>query len=899
MENKQTKNKKIKLIATGLGASLLLAGTLIGSGFGFAKAVKERGPEDNLFNQRTLIQADINAEDGTTLREVGNYVNETIEFLGINNSKVYITDFDNIDRLIIDIPVSTYITEKDDNDKLIDTFSDLGNNEKFVKEVAKIYATALFNNNLDFRSTTGEQIFVKQNNGFIFDETVLETETENETFSLKVNSGYGDYDFYTKSSISYKNGVPIINVGFEKNNGKNDYLNLFKEFNEYLTISPETSYNIWFGYDQLVEFGTNVTGETFVPEEHLGEKWIKPFYVTTSSSSIMSSRFADKITIQKDVGFNENEAKFYSKKINNTDSFTIDYSSINVSLYMNEKSKVILIVMASILLVVIITIIGLMLWYLGLLGLIASAGFILINLFVALIYSGSGLIVTSIGLIGLIVLAFLSAWMIFIVANKYRKDNDDKYISSFRRYTDKLKGFNREIFSPMLTITILAFVAGLFLPAIIASILYLVVIGNVLAYFMAILIQLSYFGIDVITNFTKDYYDVKWSLMIGRVDSLWNKKINYNDSLSKKRTTIISLSSIIVFLLSVFVGGALFLTTGSSVNTNIYGTQDYYYNVKLIDSNTEYKEFNILSEEGLIGISTTYEKTALLENQIKSSLKEAGIKVKDISLVRNDEITFFPTTSIDESDWNIELVDNATFGFNVITLKSIEDTEKVKQNLLNIGCEINEDFLSMSNGQYSKITNVTDNTIAINAVLMILALILVFSIIALFVSRWGAALTVIITTTIEAIFVYAPLFMLFIPFVQIMLLPIALLMCLSAGVKVYIIRKVKEESQKTENVWIKCTEQNQFLILLVSITFVIMSLFLIPLVGVIYAITFGIYALWIGFVTLITQRYVFTYFARVFTNFNDKVRKNKVSDDITRSKNSDEPQEEYIEGVNM
>ncbi len=919
MENKENKNKKIKAIASGVGASLLLAGTLIGSGFGFAKAVEERGEIDNIFNQRALIQSDIELEGDTTLREVGEYVNETLDFLGVNNSKVYVTTFDNVDRLIIDIPVGTYISTMDKEDTLIDAMTNSETNEKFVKEIAAIYSTALFNNNLDFRSSDGQKIFKKSGNSYTFDSSVLAQETEPET-EVRSATNYGDYDFYSGSSVSYQNGVPVINVKLSKNNGKDEYLNLFKEFNEFIITNPGTTYNVWFGYEQLVEFGENVTGSEFNPEDYVSEKWIKPFYVTTSTSAIMSSRFDDELTIQKDTGFSEKEAQFYSRKINNTNSFSVDTSSVNVSLYMNEKSKVILIVMASILLIVIITIVGLMLWYLGLLGLIAASGFVLVNLFAALIYSTSGLTVTVIGLLALLILAFVSAWLIFVVANKYRKGNDDKYLSSFKRYTEKLKGFNREVFAPLITITILSFVCGVFLPAIIAATIYIVVIGNVMAYGVALLIQLSYFAIDSIMNFTKEYYDVKWSLIIGRVDPLWNKEIKYNDSLSKKRTTLISLSSIIVLLLSVFVGGVLFATTGSTVNTNMYGTESYYYNVKLIDPNSEYGQFDIANGDNIDNIYTAYEETEYLEAEVKKAFKDSGIKVKDISLVRNDEITFYPTTPIDEDDWDIDLADNVTFGFNVVTKEEITDFTTLNEKLALIdtnnfedsgieytgelsgattGFVVNNDFLSVANTEASELINITDNIVAINSIKMMLIFIIVFAIIALFIGRWGAALTVIISTAIEAIFVYAPIFLLFIPFMQILLFPVALLMSLSAGVKVYIMKKVREQDRKTEDVWIKCTETNQFLILLISFIFVAMSFVMIPALGFIYSMVFALFSLWIGFVTLITQRYVFTYFARVLTNFNEKVRSNKVSDDIRRSENSNEPQEEYIEGVNM
>lgn len=925
MENKNNKNKKMKIWGTAVGASLLLLGTLVGSGFGFANAVKNKGELDNAYNQRVLIETNVNLEGDTTISQVGDYVDDTLQFLGVNNATVYTTGESGDEKIIIDAPISTYINsfDKEKDNSLAETMNSSENNTNFVKAVGELFIATLFNNNLDFRTTTGDQIFTKTGNDFEFNSEVFNTE-ETETESFRSTSNYGDYDFYSNADVSYSNGVPVINVGISSFNGTDKYLNLFKDFFNFLESNPDTEYVVWFGYDQLQEFVGNLTGESN-PDLYATygtSNWIKPFLVTKTKNNIMNSRFDNDITISSSSNFSEKQASFYARKINNSNSFTADASSINVSLYMNQKSKVALYVMAVLLLIVLILISILMIWYLGLLGLIASASFILVNLFAALIYSTAGLTVTMLGLVGLLILMFISAWMIFLTINRYRLNNDDKYLSPFKRYLEKLKEFNKEMFTSVVTVSILAFVCGIFLPAIISAILFVVVIGNVIAFGLCIFNQLIIFAIDSIIGFTKEYYDVKWSLIIGRIDPLWKKDIKYNDSISKARTTVISLSSIVVLLVAALFGGISYATTGSAINSSLFTTENFYYNVQLVDP-TDFGSFSAMDAEEsgineLSMVDTAYELTNTYKDDVKEVFKSES-KVTSISTVRNDSLTFRGKADLSEGDSEFKEVfeDEMSFGFNITTSdklsnKQIEaingglskiipeaNSEIEYSEKLGTGFEINSDKLSLTDNKATRLINVTANNQAINGIWMLLIAILAFSLVAIFIGRWGGALTILITSSIEAIFIYAPLFLFVIPFVQIILFPVALLFCLSSGIKAYILKKVKDSERRTEDVWIKNTEKLQFLILLVSLLFAITSLLFIPVVGVVNAIVFGLYSLWIGFTALIVQRYVFTYFARILTNFNDKVRDNKVNDDIRRSKNSNEPQEEYIEGVNM
>lgn len=925
MKKEQSQNyKKLKLIASVTGASLILIISILGSSYGIYSSATNSGDLDNTFNQRALIESDISLSEGTTIREAGDSIDDTLEFIGFNNTNVYISGEGKQSRVIIDTPISSYVSDQD-SDNVIDASKTPETNISFLEEVAGIYSTTLFNPNLDFRSTDGQQIFTKTDKGYEYDGSVLETDDDTtESYAFKTSGKYNDYDFYKSASVSYSNGQPVINVSLNDNNTQTTFLNAFQEFNKDLEAGGKT-FDIWLGYDQLEDFLQIVTGDTSANlYDYKDSKYVKPFYIGSSSSTIMNSKYADRITIKTDNRLSDKEAKFYAKKINNTELFTAsnETGTVNVSLYTSQKSKIALYVMALLFILVIFVIAAIMLWYLGLLGLLASSVFLAVNAIVVAIFASASLTVTMMALISLIVLAFVSGWLIFVLTNRYRFDNEDKYLTPTKRYFEKLRIFNKELFASVVSISILVFVAGMLLPAIIASPLYIFVIGIVLTYAMCLLLQLAIYGVDSLINFTGEYFDCKWSPIIGRIDPLWNKEIKYNDSISKRRTTILTLSSIIVLLISFIMGGGMYLTTGSAINTNMYSTQSYYYNVRVIDA----KEVSMINsdEEQLDPVDSFYDATKTLEDDVREAFKDAGYRPTSINLVRNDAVAFGPISGIDEISPENKLQDDASFGFNITTSKKIEGNsiDKVNEKLAEIetqgisvtsddidltidlsdgakGFEINENKLSLNNSNPSKFISISSESEIEKTIFMMIIVILVFGFITIFVAKWGAALSVMISSSVEAILFMAPLFVLFLPYAQILLLPLTMLFTLSASVKIYITKKVKNSEKKTEDVWIKNTERSQFLILLVSAIISILSLLLIPVYGLALGIIFGLFTLWFGFISLITQRYVFTYFAKILTGFNDRVRNNKISDDIRRSKSSDEPQEEYIEGVNM
>lgn len=902
--------KALKKIGGLLSVILISISVLTGVGFGFYKSVKSNPGTDNSYNNKVKITAhvDIDKDSGKTIKDAAKYIQDTFEFLGMKNSTVSTVGDDTV---MITSPVTSYDhTNNDDYSSVLEMMENSNNNSNYVKEIANIILPIFINGTIDFRTVNGDPIFGMDSNGqyrFLSENMELPDASNPDITTPEVDNYVAPYetttppgDFYTDAKVVQVNGKPVIEIGIKDHGNDNAaYINMFKDFDAWLfsnSINVESStgsseYMIYFNFNSLskalIEYVDVVTDITNVDDYILTNSKLRPLYITSSSSSLMASKFDDKIQISGD--FNDKQADYFVSKINNGSAMR--FNNFSISMSMNEISKVILLVMAIILLLIIIIIIFSFVSYFGLLGVITSIGFLLTTLFMALIFSASGLTLSGIILGSLIFSVFISAYMFYHATDMYKKNNQDKFISTTTRFLSKYKEINKSLFFSIFSLVVIIYVSALMLPIVVTLPLYLIAITIVLSYVTIafLFIPLVYFY-DYLLEFSKEENNKKWFWMDGFNNEI-KIKLNFEVKGIKQKTFAMSLTGIIVLLLSLIIGGAIFASTGSSANINLYGTNNYIYNVKLIDGQA------IDMEEEPYNVNISYEAANDKSDEVEKSFKDAGIKVNNIETIRFDEIS--------KDDGGLE----STFGFQITSTSEVTNesmntiNEKLPEeySLINGTSENGYDGMSLINGQSEKIISYTENNIIISALLSLLVLIFSIALIILLISNWGVSLAAIVSTMLESVFIITPIFILFIPYNLLIWFPIFIFLSISGALKIMVSQEVKREEIK-KNKWSRVSKKKILLIPLIAIILLFIELLMIGSYGFLLILPLILITIFAPMIIFIVQQFVFPYFAEILGDFRDKVKENKLKDDIKNSQNSKEngkSKEEMIDGVNM
>ena len=901
MESNQKNYKWIRR-KTGIFLTVILAIiSIVGIGFGFNKAVKNSSSIDSRYNDYVQIETKVNFKSSDkNIDDAANSIHSTFKFLGIQNSTINIIGSD---TLIISNPVSSYF----DNEKnSIDMMGEYENNISYFSEMVSLTTSLLFNGTLDFRTEDGQEIFPygkipgSSKEGYYFSEENMtsgniEEEYDETSNSTTTNSSISPGEFYKSASISYSKGYPVIKIGIKpKGNSSSDYKTMFTNFNNYINSNETTNYVVWFNFDETFKI-LNILGlvdskETMY-ETVSNNTTLRPLYSTATDEPVFNN-FYENI-IQLKGTYTEREAKYFVSKINNSNSFK--YSD----------TKLILIVMASILLVMIIGIIFSFVTYFGLLGVISSIAFLIINSFMIVIYSLSGIAVTGLGLSALFIIALFSAMIIYLTTNTYKNNNKDKFISITKRFFNKFIDVNKLLFASLVSLILILYISGIFLNTLLALVIYLISIATVISYLVSVFILLPLiYLIDLLMEFSKDDYVKKWNWINGFNINIKNN-INTEVKGIKQKTLGSVLVGVVVILLSSIIGGSLHVFMGSPANINFYGTKDYIYNVKVIDKEAEINIIDGDSSSGSEFIDPYYEYAKNDLDSVKNSFEDNGVKISNINIVRRDEIKRSNIGTLEE-----EITILSTFGYQLTS--KIQITEEMKKNINIIlldsgfgndyyskGFEL-VDELSLTSGIAQKNISYTENKYIFQGLLSLFMIIIVATFIVFLSVNWGVAIAILLTTLLEAIFIVSPIFILFIPYNFLIWLPILLSIIFSAVIKIRISQMVKNDEVK-EKKWIRNTKQMMFVMPTFLIFLGAIELLLIGAYGFITILPLLLITMIIPFVIFIIQQFVYPYFGELLGDFRERIKENKQKEDIFKSKNKSdgEVREEFIDGVNM
>ncbi len=929
MENKRfEKTRKVSGIVL---SSVILTATLIGAGFGFANSAQNNGGADTNYNDFVQIEADVDYKGDYDIKDAANSISQTLEFLGMQNAEVR-TMGDS--KVIINNPIETYRYDEfnimNNEEDHMDLMSATANSNYFT-EVSTLVIPLFFDGTLDIRDLDGEAAFAEVDNngsttwqfvGGVEDGGTFGVEAETGTDETSIStSRNADVDFYIpnffeEAHLKHSNGYPVIEMEIAKKGSNSDeYINMFKELDAYIDKTENsanpTQYVVWFNYDWTY----NVVNE--IDPDGLSESGslysyvstnpnLRPLYVTTNTTSLMSSIYSD--TIELTGTFSEQQAQYFVNRINNSNRF--EFSNVNLEVIINLQTKIMLIVLASILLVLILVVIFSFVAYFGLLGMIASAIFTLVSVVTFSIVASSGILITGIGLVSMGIIITLSGLMIFSALNIYKNDNEDKFKSVNTVGKEKLGKIHSILFVPIVSSVLIFYVSGLILGTLIAIPLYLVVIGLVVSYlFVSVLLIPSLFVMDALIEWTRFEYTKKWDFFIGFNPELKSKDgngINNGDDV-KKKSMIGTIVATLMLLLSVIVGGTLYGTTGSAFNSTNYGTENYSYIVQVANDSVwlEITEDEELTQ-GIYGadaIPEYYKETKTVTNDVEKAFEDNGVKVSSIDVIRVDKVE---AGSMNEANKLL-----SSFGFEIYSKDSINvDMAKNIQTELDAIAPIElskgsttfelTERMSWDGRTSTKMIGYTDNSMFLTGVYALLAMIAILALVLLVVGNWGVALASVITTIMEVALIISPLVLLYIPISNIVIFPIILLAGMSFVVKTLITKQAKADEIET-NKWERATARNKFAMPIFSAVLLVFELLLFGIYSWIAVVPMLIVTIIAPFSIYLIQQSVFPYLAVKFDSMKVNATKNKLERDIEDSKNpkDGQPREEYIEGVNM
>ncbi len=918
----QEKNKKFRKITGGISAGIILAATLVGAGFGYSKNVENINGLDPKYDDVLRVQADVQLSKGGTLEGAADSIQDTLDFLGRQDT--YIRTMGD-DRLVIDIPINAYY-DVDGEESNLEMMNDTSNNTYYKTQAENLIIALLFNGTLDFRGIDGSEAFLLDDyNTWYFNESAMTASIDTGTGSESGTSKDIDWevdakDFYEEATLTHYNGAPVIQIQLsEKGNDSNEYINAFKDFNQWIKSNQSTgvTYVAWFNYelvaDILEELGLGTNPYEYIVSS--GNQSLRPLYLTASNQELMTSKFDDKIEITGN--FTESQAKYFVNKLNS--SIYYSYSNIETSLIVNAKSKIALTVIGILFIVFIIVVIFLMVAYFGLLGLISASVFTLTNLAFAAVFVSSGMLITGLGIMSLIVVAAISAFITYFITNTYISNNNDKYISSTNIAGKKFMKLNSILLTPIISAVIIFYLSGLLLTTMIAVPLYLVVIGLVLSYAFGILLLFPIIYIfDLVTQFTKDEIEGKYDLLTG-INWSADFSLGAESTNTKKKSYTVMIIAAVALILSGIVGGTLFFTTGSPVNTNFYNNESYIYKVMP----TEGVEVYLDTTPPSVTASTVtadfssdiFEITNDTTSEVKKAFKDAGVKVYDVSVIRNDKLFINDTVSDDETiDAQTYMV--SEFGMQVYSkteldaskidsintnLSTIETTFDIESTIGSDAAitswELVEGY-SWTGTESLRAFNYTENFMFKQVVFTLIVVVLVTALILLFVGNWGVSLASIATSILEMILAFSPIIILFLPYNYLVAFPLILMAVISSVAKIIITKKAKTD-EINDGKWQRAAKDQSLLGPILAGVMLVVEILLIGIYGWIVILPMivitALYAIAIYFI----QQFVFTNLGEVLGGYRDKVKENKLNEDIRRSKDKDELSEEFIEGVNM
>ncbi|NOQ50086.1 MAG: hypothetical protein GQ557_00275 [Mycoplasmataceae bacterium] len=535
----------------------------------------------------------------------------------------------------------------------------------------------------------------------------------------------------------------------------------------------------------------------------------KPFLITSTTSHIDSlSRYNHNsdgtyfLNWYPDQALTSNEANNIANKINFATQQELSFDLVSAMFIYNDENeemmKIVILVFSTI--IILLTIF--MIWYLGLLGIIAASLLVLMGALFIFIGSISGVSLSFL-FVGVLFLFWFVTLLLIVFVGSIFKNNRDQSISIGKKYQKNMAYISNKILIPIMIFVIITVIFGLIAPIWISIVILVnVVYFVIMLFFILIVLPYCFYLIDLFFNYSKTIPTEtfkSWNYLIGSFQTthLDNDKIwNMIKPFKTKSSSLIFITSMIVFsVLTLGVFGIIFSANGSGLNLS--GSSNSYYNYNVVsslngDSQEIYDQYiNEFNTEEYVNSSPidsddpymqqdNFDNLQDYEDDIEAIFDDAGVNVSNINLVRNDKFISNEIIMPDSSNNGFHLEFLYTYGYqiqstskmtasqqeeiqtalNEIQFKGYINSTDVEQDL-NFALQTTTGSLYENQDYYVPYTVKSDSLSIFIALLIAVFALLIFMTIFY---GWLDAFMTLSLLTFEVIFAFAMMMILWVPF---------------------------------------------------------------------------------------------------------------------------------------
>ncbi len=913
---KRNKILKYSLTAATLGSIVAAVTFGVVSYTGNPEIFKKSHEYQNKYESQVKVDWGSEKKD---INHVASYLYDRLDFYGYENGEIKII---NDDTLSIIMPVSTFDNKKDDEWSIL-------TEEELTREVLAFQNAVTQKQNIEFRHFDGTQLFDLVEGQIKFIEPKPPEEPDG-GYSSTLSAPDDLYDKYElqlfkDAKVSYNNGVPYIEVLPVNENVLEEFRKMGRTLPLLRTGESQQGNTAiaWFGYDELAwrakatdydQFEkANFDPLTYAFTDTLGETSelirleAEANYVTTWPIESEFSIHEDWIPIygsftQQYALSAVSSIKFANQK------FDLDITSTN--LIINQETLAANSWLIWVYLSIIVLVAFFMMYWNGLLGLIATSGIgVLVFSLIGFILI-MGIPVTT-GLLTVISFVILMSFFanLFILKIVKTPQEESKTI------WEKAKTYIRNISVSTTIVMVIAMVflssVIFFLPVSIGMTLFIALIG------IAMFLLINYFfvlplivGMGYMFNFTPNK-DSKWNLINGVTKDL-NLDLNVSNQLVKIASPFLLKNIATVATTVTFIGLTVFgimsiVGTGANVK---YPSNDYYkYDVVLTQ---RWDEDEILEiPPGME--NDPYNQKQMIKNvqtdtsDISKVFRDNKVSVISTTIIRNDD--FFLWKLLDPDGIHEEIYNyDFSYGLSIYseTKMNGEALLSIEKKLLSTGdgytLAEQSSLTDLDNvSKYELYTQSRDNSLMAWGLVGAMFITLLF-IIAYF--KWSGVIAVSSSIIIESLLAFALTIIFWTPWTAMFWIGLLLIIGFSLITKAmstaYVrqrIIKTKRNSEEDVYIFFKNYASKALLptslIVVMSILFLTLSIIIQPsLIGMVSIMIFGL------IIAVINNTLAYPKLSSTLYGFRQRIKERKLMQDEQYSLDPNTIDEEYIKGVN-